>query len=132
MSGPWYECSGPSANEVRKDVYGYITTSNIGRVKYQKEKDKIIQEALHKIIPDSRNDFGSWRGYATFGVMHEVAGEVMKEIRLKYSQFILRKEFLPHVTHYLYKPGGMRFIKVAETTLVGKKNKIIENPEDEF
>ena len=40
MSGPWYECNGPSAKEVRRDVYGYITTSNVGRVKYQKEKDK--------------------------------------------------------------------------------------------
>ena len=43
MSGPWYECAGPSAKEVRKDVYKYITSSNIGWVKYQKEKDKIIQ-----------------------------------------------------------------------------------------
>ena len=58
MSGPWYECQGPNAAEVRKDVYKYITSSNIGRVKYQKEKDKIIQESLHKIIPDSRKDFG--------------------------------------------------------------------------
>ena len=129
MSGPWYECQGPSADKVRKDVYGYITSSNIGRVKYQKEKDKIIQEALHKIIPNSRNDFGSWRGYATFGVMKEVAGEVMKEIRLKYSLFILRKEFTPYVIHYLYKPGGKRFLMVADTTLIGKRN--IENPEDE-
>ena len=39
MSGPWYECAGPTAKEVRKDVYSYITTSNIGRVKYQKEKE---------------------------------------------------------------------------------------------
>ena len=29
MSGPWYECAGPTAKEVRKDVYSYITTSNI-------------------------------------------------------------------------------------------------------
>ena len=130
MSGPWYECQGPSAAEVRKDVYKYITSSNIGRVKYQKEKDKIIQEALHKIIPNSRNDFGSWRGYATFGVMKEVAGDVMKEIRLKYSLFILRKEFTPYVIHYLYKPGGKRFLMVADTTLIGKSS--IENPEDEF
>ena len=130
MSGPWYECVGPKADEVRKDVYKYITSSNIGRVKYQKEKDKIIQEALHKIIPDSRNDFGSWRGYATFGVMQQVAGDVMKEIRLKYSMFILRRNFTPYVTHHLYKPGGARFIKVAESTLVGKKD--IENPEDEL
>ena len=129
MSGPWYECVGPTAEEVRKDVYKYISSSNIGRVKYQKEKDKIIQKALHEIIPDSRNDFGSWRGYATFGVMQQVAGEVMKEIRLKYSLFILKQEFTPYVIHHLYKPGGMRFVEISENTLVGKKE-VIENPED--
>tara|TARA_X000000950_G_C13376162_1_gene442405 strand:+ start:143 stop:442 length:300 start_codon:yes stop_codon:yes gene_type:complete len=76
----WYECTGPTAQEVRSDVYKYITSSNIEIIKYKKEKDKIIQEALHKIIPDNRNDFGSWRGYATFGVMKQVAGEVIKEV----------------------------------------------------
>ena len=104
MSGPWYECQGPSADQVRKDVYKYITSSNIGRVKYQKEKDKIIQESLHKIIPDSRNDFGSWRGYATFGVMHEVAGEVLSIIQ-NYAMLVLQKKFTPYVIHHLYKPG---------------------------
>ena len=24
MSGPWYECQGPSAKEVRKDVYSTL------------------------------------------------------------------------------------------------------------
>ena len=127
MSGPWYECAGPTAEAVRKDVYKYISSYNIGRIKYQKEKDKIIQEALHEIIPNSRNDFGSWRGYATFGVMQQVAGEVMKDIRLKYSMFILRRNFTPYITHHLYKPGGMRFIHISNNTLVGKS---VENPED--
>ena len=130
MSGPWYECQGPSADQVRKDVYKYITSSNIGRVKYQKEKDKIIQESLHKIIPDSRNDFGSWRGYATFGVMQEVAGEVLSIIQKKYAMLVLQKKFTPYVIHHLYKPGGKRFLMVADTTLIGKRN--IENPADEF
>ena len=77
----WYEYTGPTAKEVRSDVYKYITSSNIERIKYQNDdKDKIIQEALHKIIPDNRNDFGSWRAYAIFGVMKEVAGEVIKEV----------------------------------------------------
>ena len=129
MSGPWYECAGPTAEAVRKDVYKYISSYNIGRIKYQKEKDKIIQEALHEIIPNSRNDFGSWRGYATFGVMQQVAGEVMNEIRLKYSLFILKQEFTPYVIHHLYKPGGIRVIEDSENTLVGKKE-VIENPED--
>ena len=127
MSGPWYECAGPTAEAVRKDVDKYISSYNIGRIKYQKEKDKIIQEALHEIIPNSRNDFGSWRGYATFGVMQQVAGEVMKDIRLKYSMFILRRNFTPYITHHLYKPGGMRFIHISNNSLVGKS---VENPAD--
>ena len=32
--------------------------------------------------------------------------------------------------NHLYKPGGKRFLMVADTTLIGKRN--IENPEDEF
>ena len=26
MSGPWYECAGPTAEAVRKDVYKYISS----------------------------------------------------------------------------------------------------------
>ena len=29
MSGPWYECAGPTAEAVRKDVYKYISSFNI-------------------------------------------------------------------------------------------------------
>ena len=77
----WYEYSGPTAKEVRSDVYKYITSSNIERIKYQNDdKDKIIQEALHKIIPNNRKGFGSWRCYSTFGTMKKVAEEVIKEI----------------------------------------------------
>ena len=61
--------------------------------------------------------------------MQQVAGEVMNEIRLKYSLFILKQEFTPYVIHHLYKPGGMRFVEISENTLVGKKE-VIENPED--
>ena len=130
-SGPWYECQGPSVADVRKDVLNHLNIIKVGdNIEFETEKGKIIKDAIIKIIPDDRNDFGSWRGYATFGVMKEVAEEVMKEIRLKYSLFILRKEFTPYVIHYLYKPGGKRFIMVADTTLIGKRN--IENPEDEF
>ena len=41
MSGPWYECVGPTAQEVRKDVYKYISSIVIGRVQYQKKKIKL-------------------------------------------------------------------------------------------
>ena len=59
MSGPWYECQGPSAKEVREDVLSHINIVN--KNKSNSEKDKIIKDALMKIIPDSRNDFVSYR-----------------------------------------------------------------------
>ena len=68
MDGHWYECQGPNAKQVREDVLKRINIVKVGKDVYEKEKDKIIEDALIKIIPDSRNDFGSWRGYSTFGL----------------------------------------------------------------
>lgn len=131
MSGPWYECQGPSAAEVRKDVLSQINIVNINMLDpYKKEKDKIINEALMKVIPDTRNDFGSWRGYVTFGVKNELTQEVIPIIQKNYAMLVLKKKFTPYIIHYLYKPGGKRFLMVADTTLIGKMN--IENPEDDI
>ena len=123
MSGPWYECQGPSANQVREDVLNHINIVNKNKDNY--EKDKIIEDAMLKIIPDSRNDFGSWRGYATFGVKAEIAKEVIKEIQRNYALLTIKKKFTPYVLHYLYKPNGIRMKQLAETTLVGKNSAIV-------
>lgn len=129
MSGPWYECQGPSAAEVRKDVLSHLNIVNINMLDpYKKEKDKIINEALMKVIPDSRNDFGSWRGYATFGVKNELTKEVLPIIQKKYAMLVLQKKFTPYVIHQLYKPDGPRYSQIAVSTLVGRS---VENPEDE-
>ena len=64
MDGPWYECQGPTAEQVRKDVTKYISTNSLNQT-------SLTNDILLKIIPDSRNDFGSWRGYGTFGVVKE-------------------------------------------------------------
>ena len=125
MDGPWYECQGPTAEQVREDVLKYINIVNKGNDLYEKEKDKIIEDAMLKIIPDSRNDFGSWRGYATFGVKAEIAKEVIKEIQRNYAILTIKNKFTPYVTHYLYKPNGIRMKQLAETTLVGKNSAIV-------
>jgi hypothetical protein len=120
MSGPWYECQGPNAEEVRKDVLSFMNIIKLGKDEYEKEKDKIIQDALMKIIPDTRNDFGSYRGYATFGVKTEISNEVIKEVRKGYALLTIEKKFIPVVTHQLYKPNGIMAKKIARETLVGK------------
>jgi len=123
VSGPWYEMSGPSAQIVRNDVLKYLNLSKEKQIEYKGEKDKIIQNALLKIIPDTRTDFGSWRGYTSFGVAKDVSKEVIKEIRIQYAYLNLRKKFKPYIDHWLYKPGGPRMRNLSETTMVGKLKK---------
>lgn len=124
MSGPWYECQGPDAAEVRKDVLNQMNIIQSGSVEFEEEKQKIIQDALMKIIPDTRKDFGSYRGYATFDVKTEIANEVIKEVRKGYALLTIEKKLIPVVTHQLYKPGGIMAKKTSRETLVGKKNVI--------
>jgi hypothetical protein len=117
MSGPWYETTGPNAEYVRKDVLYYII--KVGNVEF--EKQKIIPDVILKIIPDSRNDFGSFRCYSSFNVKRELAEEVIKEVKIRYAYLIIEKKFIPFVTHQLYKPGGIMAKKVAKETMVGKE-----------
>ena len=109
MSGPWYECQGPSAAQVRKDVLSHINIVNVNMLDpYKKEKDKIINDALMKVIPDTRNDFGSWRGYSTFGVKNDLTKEVLPIIQKNYAMLVLQKKFTPYVIHQLYKPDDIQ------------------------
>jgi hypothetical protein len=84
------------------------------------EKDKIIQDVLMKIIPDSRKDFGSYRGYYTFGVKKEITNDVINEVRKCYALLTIEKNFIPIVRHQLYKPDGIMAKKIARNTMVGK------------
>ena len=91
MDGPWYECQGPTAEQVRKDVTKYISTNSLNQT-------SLTNNILLKIIPDSRNDFGSWRGYGTFGVAKEIATEVMNEMKKRDDALTLLKAMQESVT----------------------------------
>ena len=118
--GPWYEFQGPTAEYVRKDVLSYLNIIKVGNVEFEEEKQKIIKDSILKIIPDSRNDFGSFRGYVSFNVKRELAVEVTKEVKIRYAYLIIEKKFIPFVTHQLYKPGGIMAKKIARDTMIGK------------
>ena len=122
MSGPWYEEQGPDANYVRQEIYKKIKDlKEKGKTyKYEKEKEKMIEKILYKHIPDSRNDFGSYRGYYTF-VHGSLYHKIIKELRIEYAYFIINKYFRPHVLHQLYKPDGRMYNKTKKNTCVGKK-----------
>ena len=74
----WYEMSGPTAEDVRKDVLRELNIIKIGKIEFEAERGKIITDTIKEIIPDNRNDFGSWRGYSTFGIVKEIAKEIIK------------------------------------------------------
>ena len=121
MDGPWYECQGPTAEQVRKDVSEYIS-KNSSNINYP-----LTNDILLKIIPDSRNDFGSWRGYGTFGVAKEIATEVMNEMKKRENALtLLKNSFIPYCMYKLYNPdNGLMMIKTSKTTVIGKNSAIV-------
>ena len=122
MSGPWYEEQGPDAKYVRQDIYNKIKElKEKGKVyKYEQEKENMIQKILYKHVPDSRKDFGSYRGYYTF-VHGSLYHKILKELRIEYAYFIIEKKLKPYIIHQLYKPGGRLYEKTRKNTLIGKK-----------
>lgn len=120
MDGPWYECTGPTYTQVRSDV------EKIAQREIDSLNIEVFKNASEKVIPETRNNFGSWRGYGTFGVANEVYNEVYvvylteMEKRKKAIEAI-NETFMPCVKHHLWKPGGKMMERVAETTLVGKE-----------
>ena len=64
--GPWYEQTGPDAKYVRDDIYCKFK-NNLNKI-----NNKELETILLQNIPDSKTDFGSWRGYATFGIEEKI------------------------------------------------------------
>tara|TARA_B100000282_G_C31627195_1_gene442150 strand:+ start:422 stop:796 length:375 start_codon:yes stop_codon:yes gene_type:complete len=120
MTHPWYEMTGPSAEEVRKDVLKELNIVKVGKIDFKEERDKIINDTIMEIIPDSRNDFGSWRGYSTFGIVKIIAKEIIKEVRKKYALLTIEKKLIPYIKNYLYNLENGKMIKKNKSTLIEK------------
>jgi hypothetical protein len=82
MSGPWYECSGPNAEDVRDDIL------NSFEAREKLFNCIILSKYIDRIVPITRNDFGSWRGYASFRMKEKL----IKRIELLYDEEISRKK----------------------------------------
>lgn len=123
MDYAFYEIEGPCASQVRQDVLKYITNNFYDEEELTPERNKIIRKVINQIVPDTRNDFGSYRGYSTFNVCKEISFEVIKEIEIQDKAIdIINSKLTPYIQHYLYKPNGIRMKQVAENTNVGKNN----------
>ena len=82
MSGPWYECNGPNAEDVRDDIL------NSFEAREKLFNCIILSKYIDRIVPITRNDFGSWRGYTSFRMKEKL----IKRIELLYDEEISRKK----------------------------------------
>ena len=129
FDGPWYECVGPSASEVRNDLIkkyknGWYAKNDYFKHIYMNnlfDSNKIIYEEVNKGITDTMM-FGSWRGYASFGIDKAIITNLNKYINRRLAINILSKYLIPHLDHYLYRPGGIR-TRVLKTNFEKLKKK---------
>mgnify|MGYP001252077710 CR=1 FL=1 len=99
----------------------YISFNNkeTYRSKNNSEKRSIdIQNILIDVIPNSRRDFGSFRGYATFG--YQIHKDIIKDFTKKYAQTHrskrIRDNFIKDwIVDRLYRfPDGLRVQKLKK------------------
>ena len=113
---PWYEETGPDAKWVRETVLKRMISL------YPTLSSKYIEKVILKHIPDAEfGHFGSWRGWATFGLEKHIKNSIKSDLDDGMKAINKLKELLsPCVQHYLYKPGGKRMMETSKTTMVGK------------
>jgi len=96
----WYEQTGPDAAAVRKSVkQHYIKNGNIGSLVltsrlesrqnylefpqcYKIMADHYLDGILENRINGKEGDYGSWRGFATFGLSPEIQQRIEGDIQL--------------------------------------------------
>lgn len=89
MTEPFYESYGPDANYVRQDQFQYFWQQTLNILKTssdtyyeipKKELKEIVTLAIHSCIPNTFKDFGSFRGYAVFGIDNQIKFNISQQI----------------------------------------------------
>ena len=119
--GPWYECLGPTAEEVRLDLLTNFTWFDLKNFPDCFENTNVIKDIIYLVVGEGTNhDFGTHRGYATFKrrelyveIDEKLKEYMIQKFREKYAWKKLRTHLLPLIIHKLYKPDGLRF-KICE------------------
>tara|TARA_X000000368_G_scaffold318674_1_gene255899 strand:+ start:1350 stop:1727 length:378 start_codon:yes stop_codon:yes gene_type:complete len=107
MYEPSYQNHGPDYIQVRKDVIDYLCEPRPFLWPYNID---LFDDILCEFIPETRNDFGSLRGYVTSGIMKEIAEEVLK----KYNAFVtIENKLIPYIKYKLYNPVDGWIMKKA-------------------
>ena len=116
--GPRYECVGPDAEEVRKDYFRI----HINTIIFKPYK---LTKILLKHIPDTMNNFGSYRGYVSFGLDNDIIKKIDYDIILETE--IFKNTTVGKIQKWYfenkYRPGGIGYKTTEEhfAKIVGKK-----------
>ena len=139
--GPWYESQAPTPAYVRDDQYrkmirlGSVWRGVVVEVftkihpklrLTEEEHLTVIKQSLLEVFPDNReNCWGSFRGYATFGIGEKLKKEIqdkcieniqkaLDEKREKWGEKI-GKMLKPYVNRYVWSiPNGMVYRKAKQ------------------
>lgn len=120
-AGPLYEIDGPKVDQVRKDVVDHLCAS---REFFWPHHIVLFESTLVEVIPETRNDFGSIRGYTTSGVMEEISEEVL--VKYNEEKNILYKKInklIPYIKYKLYNPNDGWIMKKVMIRFNNNKNK---------
>lgn len=79
MSEPYYETTGPDATFVRNDIFNKLKH-------YENDESGLsllkIKEIIENHIPETMTNFGSFRGYASFGLDPDIYRRILKDINI--------------------------------------------------
>tara|TARA_Y100001970_G_scaffold286796_1_gene409848 strand:- start:4029 stop:4433 length:405 start_codon:yes stop_codon:yes gene_type:complete len=121
MDEPFYERCGPDYIQVRKDVRAEAL---IGMMFKWPANIDLFDQILNEIIPETRNNFGSHRGYVLSGQRVNLAIDVLK----KYNAYItIENNLLPYIKYKLYNPDDGLIMKKAMERFNNNKKKKFKN-----
>jgi hypothetical protein len=123
QSQTWEDYKGPDSEDVRDDIEeDFWKQWKEGKPEYN---SILIQECIDRIIPLSRNDFGTWRMYQDTGkkqIKNIVKRLYYKEIEK--SKNIIISKFVPYIIHKLYNPDNGLMVKKKEREFNIKKSEL--------
>ena len=127
MDEPFYESIGPDYIEVRKDVKKrFYNPNGLCIVSVQPKYISLVDKIIEEIIPENRNDFGSYRGYATFTRRTLIEGLLEKletrKLEIAYRILCNSRIMIVLMNSVIYKPGTKR-VKQVENNFNELKNK---------
>jgi hypothetical protein len=105
---PSYQACGPDAYEVRDNIERHFLNTPYNSF--------VLLKCIDRIVPITRNDFGSWRGYVSFRIEEKLINQIknLYNKKIKDAYEVLSIKFLPHIKHSLYKPNGIMWNKLKE------------------